>query len=410
VEATQERSRVRDRGAAIAVAMSVTNLATYGYQMVSARVLGPQDYGAFAALMNLLLVVGVIALGAQATAARRIAADPGHVLEIERSVLRVGYRVSLVLGLVLLLLTPVIDLVLRLDSLASAALVGVTAVPLTVMGAQAGVLQGERRWTPLALVYLAAGIPRLVVGTALILWDASEAMAMLGVAIGALVPVVVGSLALRRPRGTLVEASGLGAGPLLGEVARSSQALLAFFALSNVDVIVARNVLDGHEAGLYAAGLIMTKAVLFLPQFVVVVAFPSMSSDRERGRTVLRAIGVVTVIGAAATAGALVLSDLAMVFVGGEEYAEIESRLWLFAALGTVLSVLQLLVYAVLAREGRRSIYLTWTAVVTMVGLGLLCTSVGQLLTVVLLVDSVLLGVLLGITYLLARRSAPAHG
>ena len=51
-------------------------------------------------------------------------------------------------------------------------------------------------------------------------------------------------------------------------------------------MIVARNVLTDHDAGLYAGGLILTKAVLFLPQFVVVIAFPSMSTvDERRGRS-----------------------------------------------------------------------------------------------------------------------------
>ena len=49
-----------------------------------------------------------------------------------------------------LALSPVINQVLRLDSLATAALVAFAAAPLTLMGAQAGILQGERRWFPLA--------------------------------------------------------------------------------------------------------------------------------------------------------------------------------------------------------------------------------------------------------------------
>ena len=152
---------------------------------------------------------------------------------------------------------------------------------------------------------------------------------------------------------------------ILGEVARSSQALLAFFALSNADVIVARNVLDGHDAGLYAAGLIMTKAVLFLPQFVVVVTFPAMSTPRERRRALVRGRAAWSAGSASSPSpGAYLLSPLAMIFVGGGEYSEIESRLWLFAVLGTLLSMLQLLVYAVLARQGRRSVYAPWAALV----------------------------------------------
>jgi O-antigen/teichoic acid export membrane protein len=406
-EATRVRPRRRDTGLVIAVAMGIMNIATYAFQMVAARALGPQEYGAFAALMNLMLVASVMSLAVQATAARRISTEPRDVAQIERIILRVTYRSAVVLGLVLLALTPVIDLVLRLESLASAAVVGVIAVPLTIMGGQAGVLQGERRWLPLAAVYVAAGVPRLVLGTALVLWHPSELTAVLGVALGAFVPVIVGYFALRRPRGEHTDREEPHIPSLLREVARSSQALLAFFALSNVDVIVARNVLDGHDAGLYAAGLIMTKAVLFLPQFVVVVTFPAMSTARERSHALLRGLLMVGGIGVVATAGAYVLSPLAMVFVGGSQYSEIESRLWLFAVLGTLLAMLQLLVYAVLARQGRRSVYAPWAALVLVVVLGLGCDSLDSLLAVVVGVDALLLGVLLGISLYLARRVAP---
>ena len=391
-------------GSSIAVAMAVMNLATYGFTIISARLLGPGSYGALAGLMATLLVISVLALGLQATAARRVSADPEHVGQIENTILRVALRGALALGLLLVLLSPVINLVLRLDDLKTAALVGLTAVPLTVMGGQAGILQGERRWWPLAVLYVASGVPRLVIGTALIVWRPTEFMAMLGVALGALLPVVVGWIALRGERQPGLSSESHAARSVIRETVHNSQALLAFFALCNVDVIVARNVLDDHEAGLYAGGLILTKAVLFLPQFVVVVAFPALSTAAERRRALTRSLSLVAVLGALATAGALVLPDLAMVFVGGEEYDDIESRLWLFAVLGTVLAMLQLLVYSVIARQGQRSIYLVWGALVVVAGAGLLTTSVNTLLTVVVVIDSVLFVVLLAVSLHMVRE------
>src|SRR5689334_15952997 len=152
--------------AAIAGAIVVMNIATYGFTIVAARLLGPQPYGALAALMATLLVLAVAQLGLQATAARRIAADPGRTTQIERVVLRVTYRAALVLGLLVLLCAPLLVVLLHLDGLGPAVLVAVTTVPLTIMGGQAGILQGERRWRGLSLVYLAAGVPRLVIGAA----------------------------------------------------------------------------------------------------------------------------------------------------------------------------------------------------------------------------------------------------
>src|SRR3546814_7409198 len=105
---------------------------------------------------------------------------------------------------------------------------------------------------------------------------------MIAVVIGQFVPVVVGWLALRHARTPGEHSDRHSIRPMIRETVLNSQALLAFFALSNADVIVARNVLDEHDAGLYAGGLILTKAVLFLPQFIVVLAFPAI--DRKSTR------------------------------------------------------------------------------------------------------------------------------
>ena len=62
----------------IALAMAVMNVTTYGFTILAARILGPAEYGALAAVMGLLLVVNVLSLGLQATGARRVSAASGH--------------------------------------------------------------------------------------------------------------------------------------------------------------------------------------------------------------------------------------------------------------------------------------------------------------------------------------------
>ena len=385
--------------------MAVMNVATYGFTMIAARLLGPQAYGAFASLMATLLVITVLQLGIQATAARRIAAEPEHVAQIEKTILGVTYRAAAALGVLLLVLTPLLNAVLRLDSMVTAALVSIVSVPFTVMGGQAGILQGERRWQALSVLYVLSGVPRLVIGTALIAWHPTEAAAIIGTGIGACAPVVAGWYFLRRPRDAGITSEEHGFRRIIRESFHNSQVLLAFFALSNADIVIARNVLDEHDAGLYAGGLILTKAVLFLPQFVVVVAFPSMSTATERRRALTAGLGLVAGIGALTTAGAALLPELALVFVGGQQFEEIADHLWIFAILGTVLSMLQLLVYSVLARQGQRSVYLVWAAFVAIVALGLTTSSLRGLLAVVITVDSVLLAALLAISLYVIRPS-----
>jgi O-antigen/teichoic acid export membrane protein len=384
--------RLLDGGGIIAIAIVVMNVATYAFQMVAARLMGPNQYGALASLLALLLVVGVLQLGLQAAAARRIAASPDAVGQVERGILRIAYVSSLALCAVLLVLSPVIEHVLRLDSIYPALLVAIGAIPLTIMGAQAGILQGERRWRPLALVYLAAGVPRLAIGTVALLIRPTEGSAMAAVTLSWFAPVLIGWFTLRK--GNRAEDPG-SLRPMIAEIWHGSFALLAFFALSNVDIVIARNVLTDRDSGLYAAGLILTKAVLFLPQFVTVVAFPAMSTASERRRALLGSLGIVGALGVVCVAGSVVLSGVALVFVGGSAYADVQDRLWLFALLGTLLASLQLLIYAVLARQSRRSAFLVWAAVVVVVVVGLQVGTLTALVTLVCSADAVLLAALL---------------
>jgi O-antigen/teichoic acid export membrane protein len=380
-------------GGGVALAMLILNITTYGFTIASAHILGPNDYGALAAWMNLLLVVNVGSLGLQATAARRLSSGEHDLDDVEPHLVRLTLVSSVALGVVLLVLTPLINVTLQLDDLLMAALLGVSAVPLTLVGGLTGILQGERRWGALSAVQICMGAPRLLVGVGLMAWRPEPRWGAIAVAITLIAPVVVGLHALRH-RHLRAGARREGLRSLVAEMVHNSQALLAFFALSNVDLIVARHTLDSHDAGLYAAGLIMAKAVLFLPQFVSIVAFPAMASG-ESPRTFVLAVGAVVVLGGVATLVTALLPGLALIFVGGSQYDDVRSRLWVFAVLGTLLACLMMVVYALLARGGQRSVYLTWVALLAIIGFGLTAGTVQGMLTVVITVDAVLVLVLL---------------
>ena len=398
--------RLLRSSAGIAIAMAVMNLGTYAFQMVAARMLGPSQYGAVAGLMALLMVLSVVQLGLQATAARRIASAPGDVAAIEQTVLTTTWRAALALGALAVVASPAVWWLLRLDGLLPAVLLGLCVVPVTVMGGQAGVLQGERRWLPLSLIYLSVGVPRVLLGGAALAISATEASAMVGVLLASWLPVLIGSWVLRnRTHDAIVtEHDREVRRDVRRETYGSSVALLAFVALSNLDIVVARNVLDDYQAGLYAGGLIVTKAVLFLPQFAVVILFPSMSTARESRAALLRGLAFLTGLGAVCVAGAYLFSEVALVFIGGDEYAGVQDQLWLFATLGGLLSVLQLLVYAGLAKRGRWTKYLVTLGVVALVVLGSFCTTVTGLAVTVAIVDAVVVAMLLALQVFRSRK------
>lgn len=388
----------------------VMNVATYGFTMVAARIIGPVSYGAFFALMNLVMIVSVVMLGLQATAARRISADPAHVGQIESEILRVTLRASLLLGGVLLLGAPLINHALDLDSLPTALLASVAAVPMTMTGAQMGILQGERRWRELAVMYTLSGVSRLAIGAVLILWRPTEFMAFLGVTAGFYVTFLYGLVVLRQARAAGESHDRHGFLPIIKEAVVNSQALFAYFALTNIDMLVGRSILDSHDSGLYAAGLIVSRAVMFLPQFVVVVAFPSMANSPNPARALLSSMALIGALGGTCVLVTAVLPDFVLVFAGGREYEEVSDLLWIFALLGTCMALLQLLVYSVLARQGILSMLLVWVALaVVVVTASTTVSTVAGLLTVVLTVELVLLAVLLPISIVKLRERSTAQ-
>jgi hypothetical protein len=150
----------------------------------------------------------------------------------------------------------------------------------------------------------------------------------------------------------------------------------------------------------------MVKAVLFLPQFVVVLAFPSMSNAAAARATLFKSLLVVVLLGTLTSLGAWLLSGLAVIFVGGDEYSSLQDDLWIFAGLGTVLAMVQLLIYSVLARQARRAVLLVYAALAAVVAVGQSADSVTGLMVLVLTVDLALLASLVVVAL---RHSNPGR-
>ena len=349
-------------GVTVAVGMVGMNAAMYGFTVVANRRLAPSDFGALTALLGVLLIGTVVALAVQAVTARRLAiAAPEDLPQVAAQTLRVAAWMSAGVGAVVALSTVVLTPTLRLSSPMLVILAGATLVPLTMMGAQAGIAQGQRRWNLLMAIYLSSGIGRLVAGGVAVLISPTPTAAMIGVAIGGWAPVLVGISALRSGRRTAEPLR-----PLVTEIALSSHVLLAYFVLSNLDALVARNTLGAHDSGLYASGLILAKAALFLPQFVSVVVFGKLAQATTTSAR-LRAAAMVAALGGVAVIATAVLPRVALILVGGSRYGEIADRLWLFALAGSLLALVHLLVFDALARHAHGVTPLLWGAVVAVV-------------------------------------------
>lgn len=362
-------------GTLVAVGMMTMNVMVYGFTLLCAHALAPSAFGGLGAVLAILIMVSVGALALQATGARRIAtADPEHRAETAHDVLATSRALALGLAGALLVASPILRSVLDVPWVV-AALIPVAVAPLTLLGGFAGVLQGSRAWRGLSAVFLGLGAGRLAFGAMALLLDDSLTAAVAGVTAGAFVPALVGWIACHRLLG---RESGT-AHRMVREVWQNAHTLLAFFALTNLDVLIARSLLDAEASGIYSAGAILTKSCLFLPQFVIIVAFPSIAEDQARdahSRAWLKPLGLVGLLGAGVSLGTVLLPGLTVAFVGGKQYASLADYVWLFAVEGTIFAMLQIVVYRQIARRALVA-RLLWAAVASLLALSLGLTAGG---------------------------------
>lgn len=323
----------------VTVGAMIANLASYLLHLPAGRWLGPAGYGEFASLLAAQLVLAVPALALQTVVARE--AVHGSSVAVLR---RLGYRCAALAAVVALALVPVVAW--ALDTSVTGAFGSLVTAPLLVLlAAEQGQLQGRGRFAALSVVLAAAGAAKVVPAVAVLAVGGGPGAALLAGAAGTGVVAVAASLLVGRV-GEETSSRVPGAGAVL----RASQVQLALIALTSLDLLLARVVLDADSAGLYALGAVATKVAFWLPQAVGVVLYPRMANPAQSAAAVRSALTVLLGLGAALVAAVAVCAPIVPLLVG-EAYEPVQSLLWVFALQGACLAVLQGALLSAIAGE-----------------------------------------------------------
>jgi O-antigen/teichoic acid export membrane protein len=349
----------------VAPAMAAANALNYAFNLVMSRLLGPADYGALGALLALVLVGTVPGVALQAVVARHTTLAGQAVGRLWSRVLVAVVAVGGALGLATLLLSPGVAAFLHLPSLGPCLWLAAALLPLPLLSAVQGMLQGREWFGVLAAVLLVAAAGRLAVGLGLVEGGLGVEGAMAATAVGSALAVLVAVPRLRAQGGWERPRRPAGDGPwwwprrgseaaaLGGEVVAAAAGVLGLLLLANVDVLLARHYLPAEASGLYAAGAVLTKIAFWAPQFVVTLVFPRLVVAADRRRLLGRSAAVVAAVGAPLVVAAAVAPGLAARLSFGEAYLDVGPTLPLFAALGTGLALVQLVLFTGMATADR---------------------------------------------------------
>ena len=346
--------------AIVAVGIMAGNVLSYGFSFALSHQLGSTGYGQIGALLALFLIASIPATALQAVTARRVATataqDGGiageHVRALAGPLIRWSALVGLAEAVVLLLLSPALSAALPAVSAAQVAWTALSLLPYTVISGYFGLAQGTSRFVAFTTLFIAmnavkfgsglivggaAGNPTVVMGAVAVSWFA----------VCGLCHYVLRDLVTTR---RLVRGDGY-----LRELGTAGWGMGAALLLSLLDGLLSAHYYRGATLGSYQAGALFTRAGYFGPQFVAILAYPRLAVPATR-RVALRAgvaaslaIGLVTTVLVAATAGPLVRIAFGSHYTQGASFS-LESAAWLFALAGAVQALVQLVQLDAVAR------------------------------------------------------------
>ena len=345
--------------ALVSLALLGVNGLAYVFTVVAARLLAPEAYGELAALLGVMFIGVVPMTGLQTAAALTLGSRPDEprlvTARLHAAMLAGAVAVG-VLGL--LAVGPLVSL-LHLQGPSTVLWLVAVLVPHTMIGGYDGLLQGSGRYGRLAVVTGLFGVAKTGGGITGLLIGGTPEAALMGMALGCTASAVLGWVVTGRP------GVARGARPHVVAAARAAGALLGLVLLVNLDVLLARHYLSAELAGEYAVASIFAKVAFWLPQGVSVVLLPRLASAGGRRRLLPAAVVLVAGTGLVLTAATAVLGARALPLVGGAEYgAALGGWTWVFALLGTLLALAQLLLYSGIAAADRVAAVAVWGAVV----------------------------------------------
>jgi O-antigen/teichoic acid export membrane protein len=351
VSTPAERKRLIQGVVVVGAGLAVPQVLAYAASVIAARLLIPAEFGAFGAMQGITQIGTPIGLGIQAIAARRLvnkSNNPHHDL------LKFGLEVAIAVMLLTLVISFPLSGIFNIDYWVLVLTIGAIA-PFVFISTQIGIAQGKEFYLRLAGIYIVFGIGRsisAIVGLFIYPELISVGIGFFG---GTLLSAIVAHFILGNSKKFWKSNR---AKKSVNELLKATQALFALYVLVNIDVLLARIVLTPEESGIYAVGMLVAKIAFFMPQAITVVLFPKMG--RNDSSALRLAVLGTSIIGFFYILVCYFASEFVVNAIGGANYAELYSEVWLFALEGSLFAVLQVLLYGRIAREDTRVSILLW--------------------------------------------------
>ncbi|MDQ6919251.1 MAG: oligosaccharide flippase family protein [Candidatus Dormibacteraeota bacterium] len=349
----------------------VAGIGGFVYHAIAGRALGPSLYGDVASIIALYAVFTTPTLILVLVLARYSATltASGTTDSVRYLVLRSTQLIMIPSALIVVasfvLAGPTADF-LHLHSPVPVIWLGIGIAVYWQVGIPRGILQGIQHFSALSANLSLEMIVRCTALALLLAAGTGVIGATVSVLAGVAFAYLIGLYALRAQ----LRAGGEKA-PLRSMVGFSLIAIagtLGIMLLYNLDVILAKHYLSGHDAGIYGSLNKIGTILYFLTLSVSQVLFPrvveALASNNHPGRLLGVSAGLMAMLGAGALLVFGVLPGLVVRLLFGPAFADAQNYIFLVGLIGLALSLNNLLVQFCMAARDRWFIPLLAAAVV----------------------------------------------
>jgi O-antigen/teichoic acid export membrane protein len=385
-------------GGVMLAATMMWQVSSFVFNALSARLLGPSQYGTLAAITALLFLSTPIFVAIQTVASRTTTSlvysgQETRVRGLTRYYAsRVAFAGVLTAGVLILLSGPIS----REIHLSSGVPVAIGAGVFAFSGAsqlQRGVLLGGLRYRRFALSVVIESIAKVGSLVVMLVWVwRSESGACVAIVVAPAVGLIVNLFLLRylprspdRPK------------PIRGLHRYSITTVVTFVLLAVLqaaDTLSAKRYLPSHEAGLYAAISLSGMTVFFAMSGVSWYLFPKFSVLQEQGldarRGLARALAVIVAASTCLIGAYFIAPQLLILPLFGDKYRAAEPYIgWMGIAFGLYGCVYLIASYLLSQRRGWVVGVLATALLVQLAGFRTFHSSIREFIAVQLLVFGV---------------------
>ncbi len=301
----------------------------YVFQVLMGRMLIPQDYGLFSAMMALLAVLGAPFSTLMMVISRKV--SEYRAIQDSSSITHLYYSINIqtaaVGGLLLgvcFLFVPQLQSYLKAPDVVPVYLLGVLLFLIFPPIINNAFLQGLQNFTWISLGGVLSVFFKIVFAVLFVWLGYGVGGALGGIILANCVIWMFTYSVLHRP---LI--AGRGISSQTGHLSfRSALPVLvantAFATMTQMDMVLVNYYFPAHEAGLYAAASILGKAVMYLPGGIAMALFPMVAENHARGKgsahLLLQAVGLTSLLCGAGAMFYYLFGEWIITLLYGESY------------------------------------------------------------------------------------------